>query len=151
MELLQKALCRELAEEKPRPLGPETIMIIDRHPDVSWRRLSLRVLLLSRVAWHQAVLMEVSNMVPYRFRMNENREVQSPGSSSNQRGKTIAKMQLLLRKQLSKSQSPKVTGEPSLCHHEDIIARGGGGKKLWWTCRQCGTRWPREDKEVLSR
>ena len=105
-----------------------------------WRRVFLRMLLAMRAAMIQETLVSISDLPSRR---------PDPTANDQEPKMITSRTELLLRTQLSRSKAIKYTFiEPENCRHTNLV--GHGGKTFWWTCKACGSRWPRIPGEIIE-
>ena len=117
----------------------ESYMMHTRDTEESWRRVALRLLFLQDLARRQVVLTELKDLML-------NTRVPHESTSTHPATLAVPRVEILMRQQLklSKSLRHNVT-PPDECAHRWLLPRGGRTK--WFTCRMCGSRWPRTDNE----
>jgi hypothetical protein len=134
--------------EEPRPSTAKTTttdeyaMADPRDPTESWRRLTLRVL------WVLAAARATSTIDGFATKEAE-------GSSKKKKPGAVMRLvtweQIIGRPQLSSSRSKApFANNPASCTHEMINNRSNQAAS-WFTCMMCGTRWPRDIREMLDR
>ena len=115
-----------------------------RDPETCWRRVVLRQLLCWQAAWARVLFTEVVDIEPRRTS-------EPPGLAEVTTKRIVTRTELLMRTKLTPSKSMRdLAGliPVSECRHREIVRRGG--KKFWFTCKGCNSRWPREQDEYLA-
>ena len=150
-EAIDRAVRALLHPTRPAPGADTTDADVEayslplvRDPEQTWRRVVLRQLLCWQVAWTRVLFMEVVDLEPRR-----SLEPPAPTEASTRR--IVTRTELLMRPKLPPSQSTRdLAGltPVSECRHREIVRRGD--KTLWFTCKGCNSRWPREQDEHLE-
>ena len=113
-----------------------------RDAEKCWRRIVLRQLLCWQVASRQVLLTELIDIEPKKT-SEQTWAFEGPSK------RIISRTELFLRAKLPPGKSVREGFVPaSECRHREIVRRGG--KTFWLTCRQCNSRWPREQDEFLE-
>ena len=132
-----------MAQEEPSP--EDVIIIADRDSTLSWERLVRRSLhLISAVKLYRIMTTELAELAGQSGpKMNKDQGAGKPMVM-------VTKHEVTTRQVLKPSKGTKAECgfNPLTCQHAEIKARGY--HTYWFTCTQCGTRWPRAANEKLS-
>ena len=115
--------------------------------DDRWRRMALRSFMIISAARWQAALLEIHEL-PSRRMDPFWEDVQ--GGDGAPTVVLLSRAQVFARPMLPRSESVKhITLTPEECgsQHRELLPRGG--RTFWFTCKACGSRWPRSREERL--
>ena len=115
-----------------------------RSAEASWRRLALRVFLVTEAARQQVVLNEVIVLAPSKTRL----ATEAAAAASGKQVTYVTREEVISRPLLTDSKSLKQVCDPDTCPHPGLWPRGSR-KAMWYTCHLCPRRWQRYENEQL--
>ena len=157
MDVLRRAVQSELRPkglQKPSTAQPEeedVLGLFPRDPETSWLRVGTRALWVVSAAARAAILQELVLIAPRRAQPRKGGAADGHRPDGHRPGghRPVARALVLSRPRLSDSKSDRVQIAPGqVCQHDELQKRGG--RILWWSCRTCPARWPREEGEVVE-
>ena len=152
MDLLRRAVQKELTMPKAVVVEDPMEVRMDKDtPEDRWRRVALRCHLILNAARWQAVLLELSDLPNRRFSQRYNQDSTWEDLAADTSAYVpVTRAQVFARQMLPRSESVKhmlLTPEECAPRHRELIHRGG--RTFWFTCKACGSRWPRSREERL--
>ena len=141
--LLQRAQVVQQKVEKREDQKSEVILVEDFEnfeATAAWRRLTSKAMMVTHVAMLNQAVQDMSSL---------NKPTSNPSGS---KGKTLVPFEeVIARNRLTMSQDLATvdTKDPRTCKHTKKLFNRGNAHALWYTCQECGARWPHKQNETV--
>ena len=128
--------------EKREDQKSEVILMEDLNFEATaaWRRLTSKAMMVTHVAMLNQAVQDMSSL---------NKPTSNPSGS---KGNTLVPFEeVIARNRLTMSQDLATvdTKDPRTCKHTKKLFNRGNAHALWYTCQECGARWPRKQNETV--